>query len=218
MHSLTVATGENAECVMPEIEGLKEFKGDVIHACGERFKGKKVLVVSCGNSGMELSLDLFNHSASPSILVHSSVHVLPREVFRKSTFELATLMLQWLPLWVVDKILLVLGNMEKFGLERPLEGPLLWKNIKDKTPVLDIGTLEKIKSGDIKVVPTIKRFDNGCVESLLMVKSKMLMQWCLQQGIAKLYELFKTSSGKPYKVFELANGNGERCKSTCRNS
>ncbi|KOM30287.1 hypothetical protein LR48_Vigan1086s002200 [Vigna angularis] len=170
---LVVATGENAECVMPEIEGLKEFKGDVIHACeykcGERFKGKKVLVVGCGNSGMELSLDLFNHSASPSIVVRSSVHVLPREVFGKSTFELATLMLQWLPLWVVDRVLLVLawlvlGNTEKFGLKRPLEGPLSWKNRKGKTPVLDIGTLEKIKSGDIKVVPAIKRFENGCVE------------------------------------------------------
>ena len=62
---------------MPDIEGLGEFKGDVVHACeyksGERFKGKKVLVVGCGNSGMELSLDLFNHNASPSIVVRSSV-------------------------------------------------------------------------------------------------------------------------------------------------
>ncbi|KAL9318242.1 hypothetical protein ACSQ67_014759 [Phaseolus vulgaris] len=170
---LVVATGENAECVMPDIEGFGEFKGDVIHACeykcGERFKGKKVLVVGCGNSGMELSLDLSNHNASPSIVVRSSVHVLPREVFGKSTFELATLMLQWLPLWVVDKILLVLawlvlGNIDKFGLKRPSEGPLLWKNTKGKTPVLDIGTLEKIRSGDIKVVPAIKRFSDGCVE------------------------------------------------------
>ncbi|KHN48962.1 Flavin-containing monooxygenase YUCCA8 [Glycine soja] len=170
---LVVATGENAECVIPDIEGLGEFKGDVIHACeyksGESFKGKKVVVVGCGNSGMELSLDLCNHNASPSMVVRSSVHVLPREVFGKSTFELAVLMLQWLPLWLVDKILLVLtwlvlGNMERFGLKRPSEGPLLLKNTKGKTPVLDIGTLEKIRSGDIKVVPEIKRFSNGYVE------------------------------------------------------
>ncbi|XP_027367036.1 probable indole-3-pyruvate monooxygenase YUCCA8 [Abrus precatorius] len=170
---LVVATGENAECVMPDIEGLGEFKGDVIHACdyksGERFKGKKVLVVGCGNSGMELSLDLCNHSALPSMVVRSSVHVLPREIYGKSTFELAVLMMQWLPLWVVDKILLVLawivlGNIEKSGLKRPLEGPLELKNSKGKTPVLDIGALEKIRSGDIKVVPGIKRFTNCCVE------------------------------------------------------
>jgi len=75
--SLVVATGENAECVRPDIEGLTEFKGEVIHACdyksGESFRGKKVLVVGCGNSGMELSLDLCNHNASPSIVLRSSV-------------------------------------------------------------------------------------------------------------------------------------------------
>lgn len=72
-----MATGENAECVMPDIEGLSDFKGEVIHACdyksGESFRGKKVLVVGCGNSGMELSLDLCNHHASPSMVVRSSV-------------------------------------------------------------------------------------------------------------------------------------------------
>ncbi|KEH42432.1 putative indole-3-pyruvate monooxygenase [Medicago truncatula] len=172
--SLVVATGENAECVVPYIEGLGgEFKGEIIHACdyksGESFRGKKVLVVGCGNSGMELSLDLCNHNASPSIVLRSSVHVLPREVFGKSTFGLAVMMMKWLPVWIVDKILLILawlvfGNIEKYGLKRPLEGPLELKNTKGKTPVLDIGTLEKIRSGHIKVVPGIKRFTNGYVE------------------------------------------------------
>lgn len=74
---LVVATGENAECVVPEIDGLNEFSGEVLHVSdyksGERFKGKKVLVVGCGNSGMEVSLDLCNHQASPSMVVRSSV-------------------------------------------------------------------------------------------------------------------------------------------------
>lgn len=74
---LVVATGENAECVMPEIDGLNEFSGEVLHVSdyksGERFKGKNVLVVGCGNSGMEVSLDLCNHQASPSMVVRSSV-------------------------------------------------------------------------------------------------------------------------------------------------
>ncbi|GMJ00756.1 YUCCA 8, cytokinin induced root curling 2 [Hibiscus trionum] len=170
---LIVATGENAESVMPDIEGLSEFGGEVIHACdyksGEKFKGKKVLVVGCGNSGMEVSLDLCNHNASPSMVVRSSVHVLPREILGKSTFELAVLMMKWLPLWVVDKLMLilawlVLGNTEKYGVKRPSTGPLELKNTRGKTPVLDIGALEKIRSGDINVVPGIKRFSRGQVE------------------------------------------------------
>ncbi|TYH07330.1 hypothetical protein ES288_A08G225300v1 [Gossypium darwinii] len=170
---LVVATGENAESVVPDIDGLADFGGEVIHASeyksGEKFKGQNVLVVGCGNSGMEVSLDLANHNASPSMVVRSSVHVLPREVLGKSTFELAVLMMKWLPLWLVNMILLilawlVLGNIEKYGLKRPLMGPLELKNSKGKTPVLDIGALEKIKSGDIQVVPGIKRFSRGRLE------------------------------------------------------
>ncbi|XP_073026841.1 probable indole-3-pyruvate monooxygenase YUCCA5 [Primulina eburnea] len=170
---LVVATGENAERLVPEIEGLKEFGGEVIHACdyksGESLRGKKVLVVGCGNSGMEISLDLCNHDAKPSMVVRSSVHILPREMFGKSTFELAVFMLRWLPLWFVDKILLVLawmilGNIEKFGLKRPSVGPLELKNTRGKTPVLDIGALAKIRSREIQVVPGIKRFSCGTAE------------------------------------------------------
>ncbi|KAJ7977135.1 Flavin-containing monooxygenase [Quillaja saponaria] len=141
----------------------------VITSQGEKFKGKKVLVVGCGNSGMEVSLDLSNHNASPSMVVRSSVHVLPREIFGRSTFELATLMMQWLPLWLVDKLLLILawfllGNTAKYGLKRPTTGPLELKNTMGKTPVLDIGTLEKIRSGGIQVVPGIKRINRDQVE------------------------------------------------------
>lgn len=96
--------------------------------------------------------------------LHLQVHVLPREILGKSTFELAVFLMRWLPLWLVDKLLLVLaslvlGNLEKLGIRRPSTGPLELKNTKGKTPVLDIGALEKIRSGSIKVVPAgIKRF------------------------------------------------------------
>ncbi|CAN6551938.1 unnamed protein product [Malus baccata var. baccata] len=142
---LVVATGENSEKVVPEFEGLEEFKGNVVHACdyksGVAYHGQQVLVVGCGNSGMEVSLDLCNHNASPSMVVRSSVHVLPREIFGKSTFELAVLLMKWLPLWLADKILLMLAwlifeNLEKYG-------------NSGKTPVLDIGALEKIRSVEL---------------------------------------------------------------------
>lgn len=82
---LVVATGENAERVVPEIEGLNEFSGNVLHACeyksGETFVGKRVLVVGCGNSGMEVSLDLANHNAQPAMVVRSSVSHRHRNLF-----------------------------------------------------------------------------------------------------------------------------------------
>ncbi|KAG1359671.1 Flavin-containing monooxygenase [Cocos nucifera] len=156
---LVVATGENAECVMPEVEGLEGFGGQIIHACdyrsGEAYRGKQVLVVGCGNSGMEVCLDLCHHKAFPTMVIRDSVHVLPRELLGKSTFELAVSMMKWLPIWLSDRILLalswmILGDIKKYGLKRPLEGPLELKNTQGKAPVLDIGALGKISSGEIK--------------------------------------------------------------------
>ncbi|KAJ6420922.1 hypothetical protein OIU84_028328 [Salix udensis] len=154
---LVVATGENAEKVLPEFEGLQDFGGHVMHACdyksGESFHGKRVLVVGCGNSGMEVSLDLCNHNASPSMVVRSSVHVLPREVLGRSTFRVGS------------------NNDETASTLDGRQGPLQLKDTQGKTPVLDIGALEKIRSGKIKVVPGIKRFSSGKVE---LVNSEIL--------------------------------------------
>lgn len=95
--------------------------------------------------------------------------MLPKEVFGKSSFELAVMMMRWLPLWLVDKILLILaflilGNTDKYGVKRPEKGPLELKNTEGKTPVLDLGTIGKIRSGQVQVVPGIKRFSRGRVQ------------------------------------------------------
>lgn len=94
---------------------------------------------------------------------------MPREIFGKSTFEIGVLLMQCLPLWLADKIVLfltwlVLGNTECLGLKRPSKGPFALKNIEGKTPVLDIGALSKIRSGDIKIVPAVKKFFEHSVE------------------------------------------------------
>jgi indole-3-pyruvate monooxygenase len=170
---LVIATGENAERIVPDIPGLEGFAGDVAHVSdyksGESYRGKRVLVVGCGNSGMEVSLDLSDHGARPAMVVRDSVHVLPREVLGKSTFELAVLLMRWLPLWTVDKIMvllawLVLGDLAKLGLRRPAAGPLELKNTLGRTPVLDYGALERIRTGEINVVPAVTKFSKSHVE------------------------------------------------------
>ncbi|KAE8692365.1 Myosin XI B isoform 1 [Hibiscus syriacus] len=121
---------------------------------GKSYCGERVLVVGCGNSGMEVSLDLCNHNAKPSIVVRSPC--VAQGSFRKINFEFAVSMMKWLPLRLVDKILfifayLTLGNTARYGLKRPYLGPLELKNTGGKT-----GTrhrrLRKIKSGKIKIV------------------------------------------------------------------
>ncbi|AEE83256.1 putative protein [Arabidopsis thaliana] len=163
---LVVATGENAEEVMPEIDGIPDFGGPILHTSsyksGEIFSEKKILVVGCGNSGMEVCLDLCNFNALPSLVVRDSVHVLPQEMLGISTFGISTSLLKWFPVHVVDRFLLrmsrlVLGDTDRLGLVRPKLGPLERKIKCGKTPVLDVGTLAKIRSGHIKVYPELKR-------------------------------------------------------------
>ncbi|KAJ3702766.1 hypothetical protein LUZ61_006471 [Rhynchospora tenuis] len=162
---IVVATGENAEPVVPMVKGRERFKGDVLHSSeyrnGERFKGKEVLVIGCGNSGMEICLDLFDHGAHPFLSVRSGVHILPRDIFGVSTFDLAVKLLGGLPVKLVDQFLvlaskMILGDTEKYGLRRPKVGPLEIKSITGKSPVLDVGALSLIKSGKIKVVPEVE--------------------------------------------------------------
>ncbi|XP_031487328.1 probable indole-3-pyruvate monooxygenase YUCCA4 [Nymphaea colorata] len=162
---VVVASGENAQPVLPDIPGLDKFKGRVLHTCayksGEDFRGQRVLVVGCGNSGMEVSLDLCNQGAKPYMVVRNSVHVLPREILGFSTFGVAMGLLKCFPLKLVDKFLLTcalvaFGDTKKHGIPRPKVGPLELKNVAGKTPVLDVGALSKIRDGKIKVMRGVK--------------------------------------------------------------
>ncbi|URD97318.1 Flavin-binding monooxygenase-like [Musa troglodytarum] len=167
---LVVATGENAEPVIPEFPGMERFGGLVVHTCayksGADFKGEKVLVVGCGNSGTEVSLDLCRHGARPYMVVRNTVHVLPREMLGLSTFGVSMALLRWLPLRLVDQFLsamahLLLGDTDRLGLRRPKTGPIELKNLTGKTPVLDVGALAQIKSGNIKVMQGLKEMTTG---------------------------------------------------------
>ena len=43
------------------------------------------------------------------------------------------------------------GNLSKYGIYRPNEGPFLLKATKGRSPVIDVGTIAKIQSGYITV-------------------------------------------------------------------
>ncbi|KAK3161856.1 hypothetical protein QOZ80_1BG0082330 [Eleusine coracana subsp. coracana] len=213
---LIAATGENAEAVQPAIDGLQEFEGTVLHTSayksGSTFAGKRVLVVGCGNSGMEVCLDLCNHNAKPHIVVRDTVHVLPREMLGLSTFGLSMLLLKWLPVHVVDRILLLiaramLGDTARLGLKRPTFGPLELKSLSGKTPVLDVGTFAKIKSGDIKIRPAIRHI-SGREVKFLEGQSEEFDAIVLATGYRsnvpcwlKDRELFSDQDGLPRKAF-----------------
>nr|POF15153.1 putative indole-3-pyruvate monooxygenase yucca10 [Quercus suber] len=151
---LVVATGETTSPYTPEVEGLNTFPGEVLHSTqyksGKEFKNKNVLVVGSGNSGVEIALDLANHGAKTSIIFRSPVHFLSREMV-----YLGLTMLKYFPASLVDFLMvmlskLVYGDLTKYGITRPTEGPFSMKIKYGKYPVVDVGTYNKIKSGEIQ--------------------------------------------------------------------
>ncbi|XP_073156325.1 probable indole-3-pyruvate monooxygenase YUCCA10 [Henckelia pumila] len=171
---LVVATGESCDPFWPEIEGLQSFDGEILHSTqyknGESFKDKSVLVVGSGNSGMEISLDLANYGAKTSIVVRSPIHILSKWMMRMvGPLMFKYLSLDWIDYMMVIMSKIVYGDLSKYGIQRPKEGPFATKIKYGKYPIIDVGTYRKIKSREIQVLPGVKRvggkstviFENG---------------------------------------------------------
>ncbi|CAL4986326.1 unnamed protein product [Urochloa decumbens] len=165
---LVVASGENSAKNISIIPGLHGFTGEVIHSSryksGARYSGKNVLVVGCGNSGMEIAYDLASHDANTSIVVRSPVHVMTKEIIR-----LGMTLIQEVPVNIVDDLLVrmsnfVFGDLSSHGIVRPKKGPLLLKAEIGRSAVIDVGTVGLIKNGTIKVLGNISKIKGNIVE------------------------------------------------------
>ncbi|TVU26127.1 hypothetical protein EJB05_28673, partial [Eragrostis curvula] len=166
---LVVASGENSAENIPIIPGLDSFPGEVIHSSryksGATYSGENVLVVGCGNSGMEIAYDLASHGANTSIIVRSPVHVMTKELIR-----LGMTLVQYLPVNMVDTLLVtmtnfVFGDLSRHGIHRPKIGPLHMKSETGRSAVIDVGTVRLIKKGMINVLGSISRIKGNIVES-----------------------------------------------------
>ena len=65
-------------------------------------------------------------------------------------------MLKYFPFSLVDFLMVMLsklfyGDLTKYGITRPIEGPFSMKIKYGKYPVVDVGTYNKIKSREIQV-------------------------------------------------------------------
>ena len=62
--------------------------------------------------------------------------------------------------WLGAKIQgIYFGNLKKYGIEKSEMRPAVQLNTTGKTPVIDIGTVKAIKSGKVKVVGEISKFN-----------------------------------------------------------
>jgi cation diffusion facilitator CzcD-associated flavoprotein CzcO len=153
----------------PQWRGQETFPGSVVHSAeyrnGEALRDKRVLVVGLGNTGAEIALDLLEHGAQCTISVRGKVNVIPRDLLGVPIIVFA-LLCRPLPPRVADAmnaltLRLAVGNLAALGLDKRDEGPFAEIVEARQIPVLDIGTLARIKSGEIKIRKGIESFDGS---------------------------------------------------------
>jgi len=82
-HHVVLATGVSGIPSVPEIAGLKDFAGQVMHSSqyddGESWKGKRAIVIGTGNSGHDIAQDLHSSGANVTMFQRSSTLVVSIE-------------------------------------------------------------------------------------------------------------------------------------------
>lgn len=164
--AIIIATGIADAPYRPSWLGSETFAGRAIHSSEYRnpdsFAGQRVLVAGFGNSGGEIALDLANAGVHVALAVRGPVQILPRDLLGFPIVSWAILYRR-LPARLVDQInapvlRLAVGNFERLGLRRAAKGPLQMIEEDGHVPLIDIGTLAKIRDGSISIRSGIERF------------------------------------------------------------
>ena len=165
-----VATGMANTPYRPSWPGSETYRGATVHSSEYRnpapYLGKRVLVVGFGNSGGEIALDLAEAGVDVALAVRGPVQILPRDLLGLPILTWAIFYRHLrLPARVVDLInapvlRLALGSMESLGLRRASKGPSRMVAEDGRIPLIDVGTLGRIRDGSIKIRGGIERLTN----------------------------------------------------------
>ena len=178
--AVVVATGYNRIPFIPDWPGKETFEGELIHGQayrnGEPYRGRDVLVVGSGNPGAEIAADLVEHGAGR---VRMAVRTPPNIVLRETNgvpSQVTGLMMRHLPPRIGDPLAaltrkLVIGDLSEYGLPDPPRGLLTAFHRDDVVPIIDVGTIDYVKQGQIEVVAGVVEFDGR--EVVLMDGSRI---------------------------------------------
>lgn len=91
---VVLSTGVSGIPHVPEVPGLEEFTGPVLHSSryttGSSFAGKRVVVYGTGNSGHDVAQDLYNFGADVCMVQRSSTTIVQVEPSAQRVYSLYT--------------------------------------------------------------------------------------------------------------------------------
>jgi cation diffusion facilitator CzcD-associated flavoprotein CzcO len=159
--ALVLASGCFWEPNRPAYPGT--FTGDSYHAKYYRspgqLRGKRVLVIGGGNSGVDIACDAAVHAASVTLSVRRGYHFVPKHVLGVPADTLAQrrphltprmeqavlgMMLRWM-----------VGDLTRFGLPKPDH------KVLSSHPIMNTQLLHHLAHGAVRVRPDVTEFDGG---------------------------------------------------------
>ena len=166
---VVVATGYSNVPFVPDWPGA--FEGEIVHSTAYRnpepFRGRRVLVVGSGNSGAEIAADVSSGGAAEVLL---SVRT-PPAIVRRDTAGIPTQLLgiasSHLPVSVADRVAttmrrIAFPDLAALGLPAP-QRPYSEFLRRRVIPVIDVGIVDAIRSGRVRVVADVERLDGEAV-------------------------------------------------------
>lgn len=170
--AVVVASGFDSEPKLPDWPGREAFTGELIHASAYRnpapYRGRDVLVVSAGNTGSEISLELARGGAARvRTAMRSAPNIVRRWLGPIPGPYLAT-GISALPVPVIDWLTGInqratFGDLSPYGIPAPTHG--LGTNVFERAvaPVVDNGFVDAVKAGEIEIVAALESFDGPAV-------------------------------------------------------
>jgi putative flavoprotein involved in K+ transport len=164
---VVIATGHSNRPYLPDWPGI--FDGELVHSASYRnaapYVGRRVLVVGGGNSGAEIAVDVADGGAAETFLAVRT----PPSIVRRDTLGFPSQVLgiatSHLPVSVVDRIAdtirrVSIPDLTSYGLPAPARpySDFLRRRV---IPILDVGLVDAVQSGRVRVVAALERFDNG---------------------------------------------------------
>jgi len=164
---VVIACGYSNVPYVPNWSGT--FHGEIVHSGDYRnpapYGGRRMLVVGAGNSGAEIAVDLVDGGAAEVFLAVRT----PPSIVRRDTLGFPSQVLgiatAHLPVAVVDRISstmrkISIPDLASHGLpapERPYSDFLRRRVI----PILDVGIVDAVLSGRVRVVAALEGFEDG---------------------------------------------------------
>ena len=164
---VVVATGYSNAPYLPDWKGA--FSGRIVHSTGYRnpvgYAGRRVLVVGAGNSGAEIAVDVADGGAEEVLLAVRTAPTIVRRDTLGVPSQLLGIATAHLPVPLVDWIgstirWITIPDLAPQGLPAPVRpySDFLRRRV---IPVLDVGLVDAVGEGRVRVVAALERLEEG---------------------------------------------------------